>query len=198
MSGGERKTKQYRKGSGRNAEQGGSAPSKTKPYRRGKLGQRVDDGGVIHGRVEDSLEEPTRHTGWAPGPDGTASPGPVVGWLVVESGIGKGASFPLYGRRNCVGRAGDQDVSLTFPEGEDMQVSRRAHCVIGFEYKKNLFILEKGSGSNYAYVNDEVVLGDRLLNPYDRIELGGTKLLFMPLCGEHFQWKHDETDQQKD
>ena len=197
MTGGERKTKKYRRGGGRAAERSGSSGRKTGEHKRGKLGQRVEDGGVAHGRARAGSEARTVQAGWTPGSDDEASPGLVVGWLVVESGIGRGASFPLHGRRNTVGRAGDQDVALTFPAGEDLQISRRAHCVIGFEHKKNLFILEKGSGSNYAYVNDEVVLGDRLLNPYDRIELGGTRLVFMPLCGEHFQWKHDESGKQK-
>jgi hypothetical protein len=30
------------------------------------------------------------------------------------------------------------------------------------------------------------------LQPYDRIELGETKVLFVPFCGERFVWSVDQ------
>jgi hypothetical protein len=39
-----------------------------------------------------------------------------------------------------------------------------------------------------VYLNDEEVTVPTELKPYDIIELGQTKLMFVPFCGEHFQW----------
>jgi len=38
------------------------------------------------------------------------------------------------------------------------------------------------------HLNDEEVDVPVELKPHDIIELGQTKLMFVPLCGEKFQW----------
>jgi hypothetical protein len=39
-----------------------------------------------------------------------------------------------------------------------------------------------------VYLNDEEVTLAVELNPYDRIELGESTLLFVPFCGAGFSW----------
>jgi hypothetical protein len=40
-----------------------------------------------------------------------------------------------------------------------------------------------------VYKNGEEVVFSEPLEAYDVIELGRTKLLFVPLCGERFKWE---------
>jgi hypothetical protein len=190
MSDDSRKTVRYDRNGSNAAGSGDQAPEATKVYeRKGKLGQRVSDAAIGAARQKSSEQELTRPAGLKVGPGDSEEPALVMGWLVVETGVGRGQSFPLFSKRNSVGRAPDQDVSLVFSAGEDNQISRTAHCFIGFEPKKNVFIAEKGSGSNYAYVNGDTLLSDQILQPYDRIEIGNTTLVVVPFCGEHFEWQ---------
>ena len=39
-----------------------------------------------------------------------------------------------------------------------------------------------------AYLNDQAVYVPTELNPYDTIELGKSRFIFVPLCGENFEW----------
>ncbi|HEX6996437.1 MAG TPA: FHA domain-containing protein [Gammaproteobacteria bacterium] len=187
----EPKTIRYKRGESRD---GGARHAHgaegTLPYeRKGKLGQRVGEQ-VVSPHLPPGLREQdeTRPAKLRSESGETEAEVLVVGWLAVESGPGRGRSFPLYNRRNSLGRDPREDVALTFSEGEDNAISRTAHCFIGFEPKKSLFIAEKGEGNNYTYVNGDVVLGHRILAPYDRIEIGNTVLVFVPLCGDRFQW----------
>lgn len=182
----------------RSTELSSGGTSRTAPYKR-KLGQRVANKGVEKARPDrGTQQELTRPAGLAEKVHAESQgQALVVGWLVVEVGIGRGQSFQLYSKRNSVGRAPGQDVALTFAQGEDNQISREAHCFVGYEPKKSVFIAEKGSGSNYTYVNGETLLNDRILKPYDRIEIGETVLVLMPFCGENFQWSLISTAEQK-
>ena len=40
-----------------------------------------------------------------------------------------------------------------------------------------------------VFLNEEEVDAPIELAPYDRIEIGNTQLLFVPFCGEKFQWR---------
>ena len=42
-----------------------------------------------------------------------------------------------------------------------------------------------------TYCNDEQVEMVRPLKAYDVIEVGKSQLLFLPLCGEQFQWNEE-------
>ena len=47
------------------------------------------------------------------------------------------------------------------------------------------------AGRNLLKVNGKTVLNAVELNRYDIISIGTTKLMFVPLCGEHFSWKKE-------
>ena len=69
-----------------------------------------------------------------------------------------------------------------------MSVSRRRHAVIIYEPRGKVFIAQPGDSRELFYLNDEVVLSNVQLKPYDVLSIGETKLLFLPLCGREFSW----------
>ena len=58
--------------------------------------------------------------------------------------------------------------------------------------RNNRFNLIPGDGRNIIYLNGEEVFAPVPLKAYDLIDFGEAKLLFVPLCGEHFTWKQEE------
>lgn len=110
---------------------------------------------------------------------------PVVGWLVCIEGPYRGEDFRLYGRINTIGRASSNDVVLE----KEHTVSQKNHVRVAYDPKHNNFQMIPGEGHNIAYLNDAPLYVPQLLNAYDLIELGETKLLFIPLCSDKFQWK---------
>ncbi len=112
-----------------------------------------------------------------------------VGWLVVIAGPGKGHVRKLIHGVNSLGRSADERVPLDFG---DMAISSEKHALIAYEPKARKFHITHHSGANLTYVNDDLVMGQALLEPYSLIQIGETKMRFVPLCGDHFSW--DELD----
>lgn len=109
---------------------------------------------------------------------------PVVGWLVCIEGSDKGKDYRLYGRINTIGRSEQMDVCIRGDEG----ITRDVHVRIGYDPKNNNFHIIPANSSNNTYVNDEPVYMPTKLKAYDLIELGETRLLFIPLCNQMFTW----------
>lgn len=108
---------------------------------------------------------------------------PVVGWLVCIEGDEVGASFELKSGRNFIGRSTKMDVVI-----KDHSVSRDKHAVVLYEPKKREFLAQPGESRELFYLNNEVVLNFEKLKAYDVIQVGNTKLMFMPFCSETFCW----------
>ena len=112
---------------------------------------------------------------------------PVVGWLVVVEGPGKGKSVNLGYGRNTVGR--DKNNRSAIPFG-DQEISRNNHAIITFDHKGNKFHIQQGESKNPIRVSNEIVLEPRELFGGETIELSDvTVLKFVPLCGESFSWE---------
>lgn len=109
---------------------------------------------------------------------------PVVGWLVCVDGTDRGHDFHLHGERNFIGRSDSADVHLTDPA-----VSRETHATVSYNPRHNIFRLMPGDGKGIVYLNGDEVLSPMELKPYDSIELGQSKLLFIPFCCESFVWQ---------
>ena len=114
---------------------------------------------------------------------------PVVGWLVCISGKHFGEDFRLSGGKNFIGRSTDMDVALT---GEK-SISRERHCIILYEPKQNIFMIQPGDSRELSYLNDKVILQAEQIKAYDVISLGDTKLMFIPFCGDQFKWEENDT-----
>lgn len=112
---------------------------------------------------------------------------PVVGWLVCVEGADRGKDYRIVAEKNFVGRGDGMDIRI---DGDET-VSRDNHTIISYNPKDHKFRLYPGDGRGLVYLNDEELVMPAVLNPYDMIEIGETKLLFVPFCGETFIWKKD-------
>ncbi len=113
---------------------------------------------------------------------------PVTGWLVVIEGPGRGASLPVYHGVNSVGRDATQGISLDFRTESDAEIARENQARITYDPKGNIFYLQHGEGKNLTYLNDQPVLELKTLSAYDRISMGRSVLVFVPFCGDKYQW----------
>ncbi len=109
---------------------------------------------------------------------------PVVGWLVCVKGNNIGRDYRLTAGRNFIGRAPEMDVCIK----GDNSVSRNSHAIIVYDPKSNLFLAQPGDAKELFYINNELVLAATKLKAFDRMSLGETELMFIPLCGEEFNW----------
>jgi hypothetical protein len=111
---------------------------------------------------------------------------PVVGWLVILEGPGRGNARRLGYGQNSLGRDKGERVSLDFG---DSSISRSKHAFVLYEPRKRQFFLRPGDGANLTYLNGDLLADSRQLKPADVIEVGATKLRFVPLCGPEFDWE---------
>ena len=74
---------------------------------------------------------------------------------------------------------------------DDDTVSRESHALVTYDVKHNTFSLSPGQGRGITYCNDEQVEMVHPLKAYDIIEVGKSRLLFLPLCSEQFQWSEE-------
>ena len=100
-------------------------------------------------------------------------------------GARKGKDYKVMAGKNFVGRADDMDIQIL----GDNKISRRNHCVIVYDAKQGQTVLLPGDSNGLVYLNDEAVYVPTGLNIYDVIELGESKFLYIPFCGEHFKWE---------
>lgn len=110
---------------------------------------------------------------------------PVVGWLVCVEGAEKGKDYRLHADNNYIGRAPAMDVCI---QG-DNTISRERHALVTYDFETRTFYLTPKDGRSNPRVNGKPVMTTVELSAYDRIQLGQTTLLLVPLCGERFQWQ---------
>lgn len=110
---------------------------------------------------------------------------PVTGWLVCIEGPDKGRDFRLRSEKNSLGRSTSSDICIS---GDDT-VSREKHAFVVYNPRKRSFSIRAGESRGLVYLNDEEVEFSQPLQAYDVIEVGQSRLLFVPLCGEAFSWE---------
>lgn len=110
---------------------------------------------------------------------------PVVGWLVCVKGFHFGECFSIFAGKNSIGRSTENRIVIA----DDNSISRVKHALIVYEPKKRNFYLQPGDSSGLTYLNDDYITESHLLSSHDMIELGDSKFLFVPLCGEKFTWE---------
>ncbi|MCM1039199.1 MAG: FHA domain-containing protein [Roseburia sp.] len=114
---------------------------------------------------------------------------PVVGWLVCVSGKEKGRSYMIHSDNNYIGRSEKMDICIR----GDETISRENQAVITYDTNDNCYYFSSGDGRSIVRVNNKAIFQTMTLQAYDRLMIGKTELLFMPLCGEQFKWE-DETE----
>jgi len=110
---------------------------------------------------------------------------PVVGWLVCVGGCHFGECFNIYAGKNSIGRSEENRIVIS----NDNSISRIKHALIVYEPKKRNFYLQPGDSSGLTYLNDDYITDSHKLATQDMIELGDSKFMFVPLCGETFSWE---------
>jgi len=117
---------------------------------------------------------------------------PVVGWLVVIDGHGRGHTLAIGYGSNSIGRSTTERLQIDFGDG---QISRVNHATLTFDPKGRKYFVQHGGGKNLTYLEGEPVLSPVQLNPRDKILIGETTLMFVPLCDDQFDWsKSDNAD----
>ena len=114
---------------------------------------------------------------------------PVVGWLVIVEGPGKGRAVPLGYGSNSIGRGATDRIKLDFG---DEQISRSGHAVVTYDPRGRQFYVQHGGGTNLTYLGDQPVLAPTGLPALSHISIGHTELRFVPLCGAEFDWQDTE------
>lgn len=114
---------------------------------------------------------------------------PVVGWLVCIEGPQKGRDYKIRQGKNFIGRSDEMDIAII---GDD-RISRKNHAAIVYDSKQLKFFLVPGDGAGLVYLSNQVKKDQAVFTPveisaYDVIEVGKSKLIFINLCGIHFDW----------
>lgn len=116
---------------------------------------------------------------------------PVTAWLVCIEGPQIGRDYRILAEKNFIGRSEDMHIRII----GDNTISARNHAVIVYDPKKRNFFLLPGDASGLAYLNNEAVYTPIELAAYDVIQLGMSKFLFIPLCGIHFEWENNQSEE---
>ncbi len=117
---------------------------------------------------------------------------PVVGWLVAIQGPAQGRDFRIRWGNNRIG----SDPSLEIFVSQDPEIHHRPHAFIVYSPVTNTYHLRPGDERGLVHVRDprmheekwELVQAPIQLTPYEIIRLGGSQFMFVPLCGDDFEW----------
>lgn len=121
---------------------------------------------------------------WDPAPDQGKRFSPAVGWLACIEGPARGTDYRVRCGYNYIGRSEHMDICVR----GDNQISRERHAQIAYDNKENVFFFGPADGKSIVRVNDKMIMGPTQIQAYDILSVGSTKLLFVPLCGERFNW----------
>ncbi len=111
---------------------------------------------------------------------------PVVGWLVVIGGPGLGAFRPIFEGNNTIGRAPSQRVPVDF--GDDA-ISAEEQAYLRYDSSDRTFLFVPNlAKTNVVRLNDDKPTAAVKLRPMDVITMGRTQLVFVPFCGDEFDW----------
>ena len=118
-------------------------------------------------------------------PDRNSEIIPVRGWLIVIDGEKLGMDFRVHNGFNKIGRSKSNDICFDF----DNAVSKENNASIVYDDRDSIFYITRGEGSsNLVRVNGAPLLESKILNDYDIIEIGKTKLVFRSLCNDKFHY----------
>lgn len=117
-------------------------------------------------------------------PNGVAGFNPVVGWLVCVDGPNKGNDYRIHNGNNYIGRDASMDICIR----NDNHISNLNAAIIGYDDVERQFFFGPAGGHNTVRVNKKMVINAVTLSPYDELTVGTTTLMFVPLCGERFDW----------
>ena len=109
---------------------------------------------------------------------------PVTGWLVCVEGASRGKDYAIHAEYNYIGRSTSMDICI---QG-DPTISRENHAIIAYDVLERAFYFAPSGGGSIVRVNGKAVLSNVELQAYDRLTIGKSEFLFVPFCGEKFEW----------
>ncbi len=111
---------------------------------------------------------------------------PVVGWLVIIGGPGLGAFRPIFEGNNTIGRNASQRIPIDF--GDDA-ISAEEQAFLRYDSADRQFLLVPNlAKTNVIAVNETKPTSAVKLAAMDVITMGRTQLVFVPFCGDEFDW----------
>ncbi len=111
---------------------------------------------------------------------------PVVGWLVVVEGPGIGAFRPIFIGSNTIGSDPGQRIPIDF--GDEF-ISREEQAYIRYDTDDRQFLfIPNLAKTNVVSIDNVKPTSAVRMMPYDIISMGDTRLVFIPFCGEEFDW----------
>ncbi|MCH4192087.1 MAG: hypothetical protein LKF52_07250 [Butyrivibrio sp.] len=113
---------------------------------------------------------------------------PVVGWLVCIDGKEKGRDYKIHADNNFIGRSEKMDICIR----GDETISRDNHANICYDSRDKVFYFAPGDGRSIVRLNNKALLVPSEIKAYDTVEVGTTKLIFIPLCGASFSWDENK------
>lgn len=114
---------------------------------------------------------------------------PVVGWLVCVEGPMKGTDYRIHAGYNYIGReVGDIHIH------GDNQISRQNHAMIAYDSGDHTYYFGPSGGRNLIKVNGKTILNAVEVKNYDVFTIGTSKMMFVGLCGPHFDWNEGRSN----
>lgn len=108
-----------------------------------------------------------------------------VAFMVCVAGNNLGDSYTVSEGRNYIAGGADADIRLD----KDPEVSAECHAVVTYNPSTNKFTLSAGTGRGITYLNGDQIDVSSDLNADDRIKVGSSELLFIPVCTDKFKWE---------
>lgn len=112
---------------------------------------------------------------------------PVVGWLVCVEGKERGRDYRIHTDNNYIGRSEKMDICLR----GDETISRENQAIVTYDAVEKKYYLSPGDGRSIVRVNSKAIFQTVSLEAYDRLTVGKTELIFLPLCGDKFEWEKE-------
>lgn len=107
---------------------------------------------------------------------------PVAGWLVCTEGKERGRDYKINIGRNFAGRANNMDIVLN----DDPMISREKHFSVAYDPQHVSYVVIPDRGD--TFVNGKRIIEPLPLSDGDVIEVGETKLVFIPFCTKERTW----------
>ena len=112
---------------------------------------------------------------------------PVVGWLAIIAGPGRGTVLPLSYGVNDIGRGTGAKVRLDFG---DTAIALENQAAIIYTAGSRHFYLQSVAAE--TWINGQPASKSVELTSGDILQLGQTRLRFIPLCGTDFDWRDND------
>jgi len=109
---------------------------------------------------------------------------PVVGWLVCVEGPARGSDYRIRAGYNYIGRAAHMDICVR----GDNTIGRERHALLAYDQEERIFFFGPADGKSIVRLNGKMLMNPQEIKLHDVLTVGTTKLMFVPLCGEGFDW----------